>query len=82
MRLDGDGHRANLGHAILRGVLGVLIDDALALVRLGPELFKEAIVDPSISRSRKRFRKDAAVMGIRNVSKGKQKEAGRWKHPS
>lgn len=63
MRLDGDGDVADSGHAVFGGVLWILIQHALALVRLGPKLFKEPIVDPSISRPREGFRKNAAVEG-------------------
>lgn len=63
VRLDSDGNRANLGHAVLGGVLRIFVEHALALVRLSPELFKESIVDPSISRPRERFCKNAAVGG-------------------
>lgn len=55
MRLNGNGDCADLGHAVLGRVFRVLVDDTLALVRLGPKLFKEPIVDPSISRPREGF---------------------------
>jgi hypothetical protein len=69
VRLDGDGNCANLGHAILGRVLRIFINHALALVRLGPELFKESIVDPSISRPRERFCEDAAIGGLTTLAK-------------
>lgn len=61
MRLEGDGDLASLGHGVLGRVLGVFMQDALFLVWFRPVLFKQAAVDPLVSRSGEGLDEDAAV---------------------
>ena len=49
MRLNVDGYMANFGHAIFGRVLGVLLQDTFAFVRLRPVLFEKTLVNPFVS---------------------------------
>lgn len=62
VRLDGDGDGADPGHTVLGGVHGVFMHDTLALVGLGPVLFKETFADPSVARPGEGLGEDAAVV--------------------
>lgn len=46
---------ADLGHGVFGGVLGILNEYALFLVRFCPVLFEKPFADPSLSRSRERL---------------------------
>lgn len=61
VRLDGDGNGADLGHAVLGGVLRVLIQNTLALVRLRPVFGEETVADPFIPRSSERLGEDTTL---------------------
>lgn len=61
VRLDGDGDGADLGHAVLGGVLRILIQNTLALVRLRPVFGEETVANPFIPRSRERLGEDTTL---------------------
>lgn len=51
VRLDSNRNLTELGHAIFRGVVGVLFDDAFPLRGFSPILLKDAFVSPFLTRS-------------------------------
>lgn len=50
VRLDGNRDCADFRHTVLWRVVGVFLEYTFALVRLGPELFKQSLAGPSASR--------------------------------